>query len=382
MRLKTAMCVFVTMLATLTLGIACSAKDASANTSLYAKETVLHSATHKNPYNGDLFSKNKTPSAGNQFRTNYIQVNSAIKDVLSSRGQIVNLSNGTELVLKNNKIMVAYKNNFDATNEYIEVLNMYSRMLSGKHNIYAMLIPTQIEFDTSKFKRLSDSQKDNIDYIYASLDNITTVNVYDALKSHSKEYLYFKTDHHWTQRGGYYGYKAFIEAKGENAVPIEVMKRNTISGFQGYLYNETKAPHFDNIFDEIEYFDLGENYPVTIKGVENGKEFEYQKHIYSVPQNIDDADYGVFMDGDHQYAEINTNIKNGKVALVIKDSYANAVIPFLTMHYEKIMVVDPRSYTGSVTALTNECHVDDIIFINNATVPTLELFIENMAGIL
>ena len=52
------------------------------------------------------------------------------------------------------------------------------------------------------------------------------------------------------------------------------------------------------------------------------------------------------------------------------------------MHYEKIMVVDPRSYTGSVTALTNECHVDDIIFINNATVPTLELFIENMAGIL
>ena len=88
------------------------------------------------------------------------------------------------------------------------------------------------------------------------------------------------------------------------------------------------------------------------------------------------------MDGDHQFAEINTDVKNGEVALVIKDSYANTVIPLLTNNYETILVIDPRSYKGTVTQLTNEYEIDDIIFINYALTTTFSSFIDSVDAIM
>lgn len=314
------------------------------------------------------------------FRSKFVNLGTKIEEMRGIQGgktgRIVDLATGTKLVLNDGKIMEVFKENPEVAKKYIEVLNNYSRTFSDKSDVYLMLVPTQIEFDETEYKTLADSEKKTIDNIYSHLNNVKTVNVYDKLKEHKDEYIYFRTDHHWTQRGGYYGYQSLMETKGETPVSLEDMKANKYSGFLGYLYNQANVADYAKYADDIEYFEAGENYTVDVSGTENGEPFEYQTKIYNPPADGASPTYGIFMGGDHQFAEINTNVKNGETALVIKDSYANTVIPLLTNNYEKILVIDPRSFARTVSELTEEYQIDDIIFINYALTTTFADFID------
>jgi hypothetical protein len=74
--------------------------------------------------------------------------------------------------------------------------------------------------------------------------------------------------------------------------------------------------------------------------------------------------YGIFMGGDQPLAKITTNVKNGKKIAVIKDSYANAFIPFLLPHYEEIYVVDPRQYTHNFLDLVKKNGIQNVLILN------------------
>jgi len=387
MRQKITICVFFALLLGFFTLVMVLPKDEKASVMENRPLAKMPEVSFDNIFKGEFCTEYETYLTDNvAFRSNFVRFGTFIEEIrgiqLTGKGRTVDLPSGTKLVLNDGKIMEVYKENPQSAAMYIDVLNKYSEKFSGDINIYSMLVPTQIEFDNSEYRKLSDSQKNTIDYIYSSLNNIKTVNVYDALKEHCDEYIYFRTDHHWTQRGAYYGYRSIMEAKGENAVPLEDMKYNKLTGFLGYLYNQANVKQYSKYADDIEYFEIGENYPITIKGVEDGKSFEYQKNIYNIPPEGQAVTYGIFMDGDHQLAEINTNNKNGEVALVIKDSYANAVLPLLTGHYEKILVIDPRSFGRTVTELTQEYEIDDIIFINYAMTTTMPAFIESVGNIL
>lgn len=300
---------------------------------------------------------------------------------LKNSEKIVDLINGMRLILSRGKIMEVYKEKPDVVQKYIDVLNRYSSDYSGKSDVYLMLVPTQIEFNDSQYSILADSQKKTINNIYSSLENVKTVNVYDKLKQHMNEYIYFRTDHHWTQRGGYYGYQALMEAKGEKAFPLEDMTIKKAGAFLGYLYNQANIDEYAQYADEIEYLEAGENYTVRSAGFDNGVPFESQNKMYDIPAIGTGTNYNMFMGGDHQFAQIDTNIKNGQIALVIKDSYANTVIPLMTNNYEKIIVIDPRSYQGTVESIVDEYDVDDIIFINYTLTATLPNFIDSVEKI-
>lgn len=321
------------------------------------------------------------------FRSKFAKLGTNIENIRGIQkedsGRIVTLANGNQLVLNDGKIIEVFKENSQAAAQYISVLNDYSAKFGSKADMYIMLAPTQIEFDKTKYRNLADSEKKTIDRIYSSLKGYKTVNVYDKLKQNTDDYIYFKTDHHWTQRGAYLGYQSLMETKGAKAVLLEDLKVNKASGFLGYLYNQANVPEYSKYADNIEYFEGSENYTINAKGPDdNGNITEYQTNIYCHPDEDTAPTYGIFMDGDHAFAEINTNIKNGEVALVIKDSYANTVIPLLTNNYEKILVVDPRSYYATVTELVDEYDVDDVIIINYVLSTTFTDFINNIAKIL
>ena len=90
----------------------------------------------------------------------------------------------------------------------------------------------------------------------------------------------------------------------------------------------------------------------------------------------------IFMCGDHPFCKITTDNKNGKTLLVIKDSYANALIPLLTQDYETVIAVDPRNYYGKVTELVKEYEVDDCLIINYTFTTTFADIISLMNQIL
>ena len=101
---------------------------------------------------------------------------------------------------------------------YAEIINQYQQALEGV-NVYNMIVPTSAEFYLPRrFSKYSSSQKDSIDYIYSCLnENVIPVDAYSVIKEHTNEYIYFRTDHHWTPRGAYYAYSAFAQALGMEA---------------------------------------------------------------------------------------------------------------------------------------------------------------------
>lgn len=345
-------------------------------------------ATPSSVFSGEFGSAYETYLTDNVgFRSSFVRLGTIIEDSRGIKskttGKIVTLTNGSQLALKDGKIMEIFKKNPESMQQYIDVLNSYSEKFSKDINMYVMLAPTQIEFDESEYGELADSEKEVIDTVYASLNNFKTADAYSKLSKHTDEYIYFRTDHHWTQRGAYYGYQAIMEAKGSQPVDIDSMKVNKLNGFLGYLYNQANVPEYAEYADEIEYFDFGENYLINAKiKEESGQISPYQSRIYMPPTGDAAPTYGIFMGADHPFAEINTNVKNGQTVLVIKDSYANALLPLLTNNYERILVVDPRNFYGTVTELTEEYQIDDIIFVNYVFTTSLPGFVEFIKNIL
>ncbi len=293
--------------------------------------------------------------------------------------RVITLASGGKLVLSNGKIMEVFKANPDVRTRYISVLNEYAEKLDA--NMYIMLAPTQLEFDSSQYKNYADSQKETIDIIYSGLKGFNGINIYDKLKANKNDYIYFRTDHHWTQRGAYLGYEAISEATGQTPVPLNELNHGSLDGFLGYLYNQANVPEYSKHADKIEYFMGEENYTILAKAFENGEFVEYQPKIYTLPDGNNPPTYSLFMGGDHPFARIETNNKNGKTALVIKDSYANAVLPILTENYETILVIDPRSYYGNLDDLKSEYKIDDCIVINYVFTSTFSDYVDNLERI-
>jgi hypothetical protein len=251
----------------------------------------------------------------------------------------------------------------EAAGYYAQFINGFQEKLkSRRKKVYSLVVPTQIEFITNKsYKGLSSPQKATIDYVYKHLsEKITPVNAYDKLKQNSGKYIYFRSDHHWTALGAYYAYCAFMEAKGEKPVPLERYKKETISPYLGSLYSTTLAEKIKEHPDSIDLYK-----PFT--------KHKYEVHYTGGPIETDLLDmgqaknknkYGIFLGGDHPWGKIATSVKNGKKILVVKDSYANAFVPFLLPHYQEIYIVDPRQFKLDIFEFIKKNDIDEVLFLN------------------
>ena len=271
----------------------------------------------------------------------------------------------------------------DGANAYVNMIDKAQKKLDGVANVYDILVPTSfgIMLDENAQEAIgSSNQEKAIDYIYSSInsvnENITTVNAYDTLKNHNSEYIYFRTDHHWTALGAYYTYVQFCNAKGIEPTPLDEYETIEFPGFVGTFYSSSnQAPSLLENPDTVTAY-----YPKTTNDM-----YYIGSDLSTIQWNIimdvtgwDRASlYSCFAAGDEIYAQIdNPNVNNGQSCVVIKESYGNAFIPFLADHYEHIYIVDYRyfykypDYNNSVYQLVTENDVDDVIFINNADAMT------------
>ena len=390
---KSAVYVFVAMLAVFVYITVFAPKDMSAvkkeNREL-KKMPELNSQTVLSGEFSKGFEDYLADNVG--YRSKFMDASSRIetaKGIKPKSGKVVtaakNLGTGTSgenhLLVLSDRVMEVYREDENAKKAYAETIKRYSEEL-GDTNVYLMLAPTQIEF--SKSAKMSDSEKETIDYIYGNVgERVKTVDVYSRLKAHKDEYIYFRTDHHWTQRGAFYAYSAFcsdILGEKRNIKDYSVHKEEK---FLGYLYNQANDPSLASHSDTIEVYEYGKNYPVYAHAKnENGKIEDYTPHMYQFPANGETTAYKIFMGGDHMFAEINTDNKNGKTLLVIKDSYANALIPLLTRDYERILVIDPRSTYVSVSELKTRYDITDCMIVNYVFTTTFSDFVQSMNDVL
>lgn len=267
------------------------------------------------------------------------------------------------LLLANNAIMEMFIRNGEQERAYAEAVNMYAENVPSDIKIYSMLIPTQLEFCEPIYKNLQSSQQDAINSIYENLDpRVTAVDAYSTLQEHKDEYIYFRTDHHWTPLGAYYGYRAFIDAEGGQAADKDSLEKNEIRNVLGYLYD--RAPESDTTPDTIEWYTVDPNNMIktAMHDIDaDGKLTNYNGVMYDRTK----ANYLFFFGSDHPIVEMtNAENPNGKTIVVIKDSYANVFAPWLIKSYHRVILIDPRIYTSSFDIITEEFKPDELLIMN------------------
>lgn len=282
----------------------------------------------------------------------------------------------------------------DGANAYIKMIDKAQKRLDGIADVYTILAPTSvgISLDENAQEKIGSSdQKKSIEYIYSNISNmnskVKTVDVFDTLKKHNSEYIYFRTDHHWTALGAYYAYEQFCAAKGITPTPIDEYEKVEFPNFVGSFYassNQVAALH-DNPDTVIAYKPKSTNDMIYVD--KNLQEIQWRV-IFDVSDYQSGVKYSTFVAGDEIFGKIdNPLLTDGSACVVIKESYGNAFIPFLVDHYQHIYIVDYRyfhkypQYGNSVYKLVTENNVKDVIFVNNADAMTNLTQINSMSAL-
>lgn len=249
-----------------------------------------------------------------------------------------------------------------AVDSYASMVNTVADHMGPSHNVYVMPTPDNfgVILPKSTQERLSQYEGDAFDYIYKRFsDQVNVVQVYNELVNHNSEYIYFRTDHHWTARGAYYAYRQFCTMKGFTPHELKDYEKQERSGFLGSFYSYSrKSPALARNPDTVTaYKPIATN--EMMMTTHAGKTMKY---MLIQPGNT----YSVFIAGDEPWVEIDNPKKNdGSAIVVIKDSYGDAFVPFLVDHYDKVYVTDFRYFTGDLYQRIQDKGIKDIMITNN-----------------
>lgn len=302
------------------------------------------------------------------------------------------------LVQKFDSILVAgnsgyeyYNFNQAAADAYIAAVNAAGNKLGGRASVYSMIIPTSIDItlDSRVRKKVNVSdQKKAIDYMEGSMNqNVRRVEIFDTMKAHKNEYVYFRTDHHWTGLGAYYAYVRFCEVKGIQALPLSSYTVRSFDNFLGSFYNDSgKDPALGGTPDVVDTYTPPCNTKMTVTE-RSGNSF-VTPMIYNATTNKPAYKYSAFIYGDNPFTVIeNTDMTGGDALILVKESFGNAIAPLLTYHYKYVYVVDYRYYTGTLNSLVDTAKNAsggnvDVLYCNNISMTRASGQVTKLAGVL
>ena len=247
---------------------------------------------------------------------------------------------------------------------------------------YFMLCPTSVgvygnSLLPSAVKNVSVDEKDMIESCYNELSSVTPINIYNALKEHDSEYIYYRTDHHWTSLGAYYAYQSAGAELGYTPYELKDFTKETASTeFQGTLFSKTLDQSVTK--DEIDFYTLADNSATPSMTTSNGldKEASYDSIFFRDYLDVKDK-YASYTGQNVAVATISRNKASdaandsnisdseNRSILVIKDSYANSMIQFLINNYDTVTMIDLRYTNQSISNLVNVEDYDQVLFLYN-----------------
>ena len=218
--------------------------------------------------------------------------------------------------------------------------------------VYLGLIPTAAEVWKDRLPHGADSADQSALLKEARGTGAVWADIAGALAPHSEEPVFYRTDHHWTSLGAYYGYTALLEAMGETPLPLG--KAETVSDdFYGTLYSSSGVHWVPP--DTIERY-VRED-AVTVEDVYGGG-----KHGLYVDSFLEEKDqYASFLGGNQPlYIVRNSAASSDKKLLLVRDSYSDSLAPFLCRHFAEIHLLDLRYNKTSVAQYAADMGADGI----------------------
>ena len=236
--------------------------------------------------------------------------------------------------------------------------------------VFFMIVPTSAEIYSDELPKNAPNpnQREVINYVYRSFEKgVTTLDVYPVMESNRFQYIYYRTDHHWTTYGAYLAYAAAGKKMGYTPLPEDRYDIEHASDeFQGTFYSKA-------LYDKIEKDTLDIWHPADGEAahqvsitLQYGEEPQlYDSMYFREYLGVKDK-YAAFLGTNSPIVTIKTENEGGKL-LIFKDSYAHCYAPFLTEHYSEITLVDMRYIALSYKQLFDPEEYDQVLFLYNAS---------------
>lgn len=307
----------------------------------------------KSLFSGDYTSKFETYTTDQfTFRDEWITLKAASELALGKQ------ENNDVHLCENGTLIEGFKrpensvldSNMSALNSLVGNTDakVYFALIPDKSDLYSSLLPKNAP---------NDSEKEVIDYCYGQ-SNATNVDMYSALSAHKDEYIFYRTDHHWTSLGAYYGLSALAESMGLPCPALDsYTDRHVVSEeFYGTTWSSSGFSWVDP--DTMEIF---VNAPESLKvtSYPQGSPVEGKLYDFSFLEKKDK--YSMFMGGNCPMHVIETGNEDKPSLLILRDSYTDSLIPFLLDDFSEIHVLDLRYYRASLKAYIEQNDFDNVL---------------------
>lgn len=255
--------------------------------------------------------------------------------------------------------------NEEAVNQNLQAIDNFSKRYKDVKQ-YMLISPTSVGILKDKLPYSApviDQESYLKSYKEKLPSSIKFVDTYETLNNHKDEYIFYKTDHHWTSLGAFYSYEKLAEDMGLKKKPDDYYNVQLVSNdFFGAL--SSKSGYDVKEGDKVQVYIPAKNEEYIV--VNYVEEQEKSASLYSSEALEKKDNYEVFLKGNHPLVKIKTSAKNDKTLLIFKDSYANSFIPFLINDFSKIIVVDPRYYYEDIDKLMEQENVNEVLYLYNA----------------
>ena len=344
---------------------------------LAGKEALSHQRTYSPVEKRELQTRPEisiTKVLDGRFQRKY---ESYLRDQFPGRDHWVSFQTDMELFMGKNEIHNVYigKNHYllehytekefdpQQISKNLQALEKFVGKAKQNADVHVMMVPTKSWVLREKLPAFAPHYKEQkfYDALQQKLEKEDVlISVEPVLDAHKEEEIYYRTDHHWTTLGAWYAYEQYTKAVGGDLQRAQGKKkfRCIIKDFYGTTYAKI---NYARQADKIEIYEPADKLRVVYNMGE-----KKTKTLYDVSFLKTADQYSVFTGGNQAVLEITGGIKNGKTLLLIKDSFANSILPFLAEDYEKLVVVDLRQLNVSGDRLLEMFSPTDILILYNS----------------
>lgn len=344
---------------------------------LAGKEALSHQRTYSPVEKRELQTRPEisiTKVLDGRFQRKY---ESYLRDQFPGRDHWVSFQTDMELFMGKNEIHNVYigKNHYllehytekefdpQQISKNLQALEKFVGKAKQNADVHVMMVPTKSWVLREKLPAFAPHYKEQkfYDALQQKLEKEDVlISVEPILDAHKEEEIYYRTDHHWTTLGAWYAYEQYTKAVGGDLQRAQGKKkfRCISKDFYGTTYAKI---NYARQADKIEIYEPADKLRVVYNMGE-----KKTKTLYDVSFLKTADQYSVFTGGNQAVLEITGGIKNGKTLLLIKDSFANSILPFLAEDYEKLVVVDLRQLNVSGDRLLEMFSPTDILILYNS----------------
>ena len=237
---------------------------------------------------------------------------------------------------------------------FADAANTWKERLGAGVNVWAMPAPSsQAVYQPADVAVPNGTQDEIFSYIQSNLSGVTGIPLVYTMAAHKDEPIYSRTDYHWFPLGAYYAGSVFAQQAGVPYAPLNTYEAVTRTGYVGAFYRVNKVNVLADYPETFTYYKPANLAQVSCTYYDTAYRNPRAGSLLKETLPIGSS-YQIFGGTDNIIYEVNTNAGTGRTLVIFKDSFGNALVPFLTHSFDKIVVCDFRYFD-----------IDPIQFIKN-----------------